>query len=550
MNRRRAAASLAVLSLFAAGATTTASVAFAAPNPASPFLRPANPDAVKPANTNPAPAVRAKAVSQAIAALRGTQTSFAGTSDDSYKPYTVAIDWTGVKHVRLERSYKGLPVEGGQVIVELAPDGSKIALTSEITQPMAISTTPKISAKQAQATSRGQLAGGLVTTMATPRLMVEGGQNHQPRLAWETLVQGMQADHQTPSKLHVVVDAVTGKVLTKHDEVETEEGTGNGIYNKNVKIDTTAGGSGFQLIDGAHGNGQTTNLNHATDGNGDVMSNSSNTWGSGDNSDPNSAGVDSHSGAALTWDFYKDTENRSGIFGDGRGVLSRDHYGDNYVNAFWDGQQMSYGDGQNNASPLTELDVSGHEMSHGVSGALTNWQENGETGGMNEGTSDIFGTLVEFHANLASNPPNYTIGELINLRGDGKPLRYLYQPSLDGNSPDCYDSNNGSLDPHYSLGPLIHWFFLLAEGSGNTQYGNSPTCNNSTLKGIGRDKAGKIWYQALASHANANENYAQARTDSIAAANDLFGANSAEGQAVSAAWDAVSNGGGSQAAKH
>jgi Zn-dependent metalloprotease len=323
--------------------------------------------------------------------------------------------------------------------------------------------------------------------------------------------------------------------------VETEEGTGNGIYNKNVKIDTTQGGSGYQLIDPSHGNGQTTNLNHAQDGNGDVFSNSSNTWGSGDNSDPASAGVDSHSGAALTWDFYKDTENRTGIFGDGRGVLSRDHYGDNYVNAFWDGQQMTYGDGQNNANPLTELDVSGHEMSHGVSGALVNWNDQGSTGGLNEGTSDIFGTMVEFHANLASDTPDYTIGELINLRGDGKPLRYMYQPSLDGQSPDCYDSNNGSLDPHYALGPLTHWFFLLAEGSGDTKWGNSPTCNNSTLKGIGRDKAAKIWYQTLASHANANEDYTSARTDSIAAANDLFGANSAEATAVGAAWDAVSN---------
>ncbi len=543
MNGRRTAVSLAVLSLLGAGVTTTATTAFASTATPSPFLRPAHPDAVKPANTNPAPAVRAKAVSQALAALRGTQTSFAGTSDDTYTPYTVAIDWTGVKHVRFERSHHGLPVEGGQVIVELAPDGSKIALTSEITQPIAVSTTPTLTPARAQAAARGQLADGVVTTMGAPRLVVAAPLRQRPRLAWDTLVQGFHADHQTPAKLHVVTDAATGALIWSHDEIETAEGTGKGIYNKPVKIQTTQNGNGYELVDPTHGNGQTTNLNHATDGNGDVFTNSSNDWGTGDNSDPASAGVDSHFGAGETWDFYKATENRDGVFGDGRGVPSRDHYGDNFENAFWDGQQMTYGDGQGNANPLTEIDVSGHEMSHGVTGALVNWSGGGDSGGMNEGSSDIFGTMVEFYANIPSNPPNYTIGELINFHGDGKPLRYMYHPSLDGKSPDCYNAGSEPSDPHLVGGPLNHWFFLLSEGSGDTKFGDSPTCDNSTLKGIGRDKAAKIWYQALASHANSNEDYPAARTDSIAAANDLFGADSAEAKAVDAAWKAVGVGG-------
>src|SRR3954452_4617319 len=201
---------------------------------------------------------------------------------------------------------------------------------------------------------------------------------------------------------------------------------------------------------------------------------------------------------------------------------------------------MTYGDGSGNARPLVEIDVAGHEMSHGVSGALVGWQENGETGGMNEGTSDIFGTLGEFYANNAKDTPDYTMGELININGDNKPLRYMYNPSLDGSSPNCYTSSNGSLDPHYSMGPLNHWFFLAAVGSGDHGYGNSPTCNSSTVTGIGNDKAGKIWYKALASYANSNENYANARTDSLKAAADLYGTHCTEYNAVNAAWAAVS----------
>src|SRR3954452_18349010 len=201
---------------------------------------------------------------------------------------------------------------------------------------------------------------------------------------------------------------------------------------------------------------------------------------------------------------------------------------------------MTYGDGSGNARPLVEIDVAGHEMSHGVSGALVGWQENGETGGMNEGTSDIFGTLGEFYANNAQDTPDYTMGELININGDNKPLRYMYNPSLDGRSPNCYTSSNGSLDPHYSLGPLTHWFFLLAVGSGDHGYGNSPTCNSTTLTGIGNDKSAKIWYRALASYASSSENYSRARTDSLKAAADLYGTHCTEYNAVNAAWAAVS----------
>ena len=199
-----------------------------------------------------------------------------------------------------------------------------------------------------------------------------------------------------------------------------------------MPIDLTQSGSTYSMKDPSHGNGFTTNLNHATSGTGTTFSNTTGTFGNGTNSDAASAGVDAHYGAAKTFDYYKNVHGRNGIFGNGAGVPSRTHYGNAYVNAFWDGSQMTYGDGSGNARPLVEIDVAGHEMSHGVSGALTGWEENGETGGMNEGTSDIFGTMVEFYANNAKDTPDYTMGELININGDNTPLRYMYNPSLDG----------------------------------------------------------------------------------------------------------------------
>ena len=470
----------------------------------------------------------------------------------------MVVDANGAADVRYDRTYKGLPTYGGDVVVHLGPDGGYRSLTTGAQTTGAISTTPTLTAGRAAALSRARFHG-TIASVAAPRLAVRMS-GHSATLVWETVVRGVRPD-QTPSALHVFVDAHHGTVLATSDEVDTfapatthpagttaghrsvapaTAGTGRSIYSGTVSLDLTQSGGSWSMRDPSHGNGYTTNLDHATSGTGSVFTNSTGSFGDGATDDPASAGVDAHYGAAETFDYYKNVQGRNGIFGDGRGVPSRTHYGNAYVNAFWDGQQMTYGDGQNDARPLVEIDVAGHEMSHGVSGALVGWEENGETGGMNEGTSDIFGTLVEFYANNPVDKPDYTMGELININGDGKPLRYMYQPSLDGQSPDCYDSGNGNLDPHYSLGPLSHWFFLTAVGSGDHGYGNSPTCNNSTVTGIGNDKAGKIWYKALASYANSNENYAQARVDSLRAAADLYGAHCAEYNTVDAAWAAVS----------
>ncbi|GAA4634517.1 M4 family metallopeptidase [Actinoallomurus vinaceus] len=567
MSKRRIATVSATAVLAVAGGLLTAPVAGAAPSQV-PAKSPAKP---QPAGhsaftkndftVNPSPSTRKQVVADARKALAAHKGTAHVKSGDAFTPRTVVVAKNGAADVRFDRTFHGLPVYGGDLIVHLKPGGAYRGLNTA-TPAAAVSTTPHVAAATAARTSRGQLAG-TVSKVGTPHLAV-WATGRSSQLVWETVVRGVRADR-TPSVLHVLVDAVKGKVVTKRDEIDTllspaqqraaeahakaapnggvsalTAGTGNSIYSGSVSIDLTQSGSTWTMKDPSHGNGYTTNLNHATSGTGTTFSNSTGTFGNGTNSDAASAGVDAHYGAAETFDYYKNVQGRSGIFGDGAGVPSRTHYGSAYVNAFWDGTQMTYGDGSGNARPLVEIDVAGHEMSHGVSGALTGWDETGETGGMNEGTSDIFGTMVEFYANNAKDTPDYTMGELININGDNKPLRYMYQPSLDGTSPNCYTSSNGSLDPHYSLGPLAHWFFLLAVGSGDHGYGNSPTCNSSTVTGIGNDKAGKIWYKALASYANSSENYAQARTDSLKAAADLYGTHCTEYNTVNAAWAAVS----------
>ena len=117
------------------------------------------------------------------------------------------------------------------------------------------------------------------------------------------------------------------------------------------------------------------------------------------------------------------------------------------------------------------------------------------------------------------------------------------KPSSDGASYDCWSALVGQDDVHYSSGVGNHFFYLLAEGSGaktlNGVSYNSPTCNGSTVTGIGRDAAAKIWYRALTVYMTSSTNYSGARTATLNAAKDLYGSGSTQYNAVAAAWSAV-----------
>ncbi|MEE1820734.1 M4 family metallopeptidase, partial [Streptomyces sp. BE20] len=335
-------------------------------------------------------------------------------------------------------------------------------------------------------------------------------------------------------------------VIRTFEGVQT--GTGHGVHVGEVPIGTTPTDSGYQLKDGTRGGTYTTDMGNGAPSDGSPFARPTDNWGDGLPSNRESAAVDAHFGVAATWDFYKNTFGRAGIRGDGVGASSRVHYGNGYVNAFWDDDCfcMTFGDGDGNTHPLTSVDVAGHEMTHGVTAATANLNYSGESGGLNEATSDILGTMVEFHADLPADTPDYLIGEKIDLHGDGAPLRFMDKPSKDGRSADYWRRGLGGIDVHYSSGVANHFFYLLSEGSGaktvNGVAYDSPTYDHSTLTGIGRDKAAAIWYRALTAYMTSTTNYAGARTATLHAAEDLYGAGSGEYTAVAAAWSAVNVG--------
>ncbi|GAA4349337.1 hypothetical protein GCM10023145_10830 [Angustibacter luteus] len=487
------------------------------------------------------------------ALIAGQQSAAASTaktlglaSGEQLQVKDVIRDANGATHVRYNRTYDGLRVVGGDLVVHEAPSGTVTSVDKAGSGKVAVaSTTPSVSATSAKST--GQSLAKASKEKSTSELVVYAA-GASPRLAYDVVTTGIKAD-QTPTRLHTIVDAETGATLTSYDDIRNASGTGKTLYSGNVTITTSGSGSSYTMTDTAHGNGTTTDLKGATSGNGTLFTDADNVWGNNATSDRASAAADAHYGAAATWDFYKNVMGRNGIFNNGTGVRSRVHYGNAYVNAFWDGSQMTYGDGSGNARPLVEIDVAAHEMSHGVTENTAGLAYTGDAGGLNEATSDIFGTSVEFYENNASDVGDYLIGEKININGNNTPLRYQDKPSRDGTSPDCWSTNTKNLDPHYSSGVGNHWFYLASEGSGaktiNGVSYNSPTCNSSTVTGIGRDAASKIWYRALSTYMVSSETYPQARNSTIKAAIDLYGASSSQCAGVAAAWSALSVAAGS-----
>ncbi len=490
---------------------------------------------------SPDPSVVARA-DQAIA-QHGEAVRAGGS--DKYTVSVANVDGDGAAHVRYIRKYHNLRVLGGDFVVHLNKDGAFDGASVGLAAPLTLGVTPKISAADAAAKAKDAFTGE-IGEIAKPELVVDASSGYG-RLAWETVISGMAEDGQTPSRLHVITDAVTGAVLTSFDEIMHVDGVGNSIYSGTVTISTSGSSGSYSMVDVDRGNGRTCDMNNRTSGTCTTFTDPDNTWGNGSNSNRQSAGVDAHYGAATTFDYFKNVHGRNGIFGNGQGVPSRVHYGSNYVNAFWDGSQMTYGDGSGNSRPLVAIDVAGHEMSHGVTERTANLTYSGESGGLNEATSDIFGTMVEFYSNNSSDPGDYDIGEEININGNGTPLRYMYNPSLDGRSHSCWSTSTNSVDVHYSSGVGNHFFFMLAEGSGSTQYGNSPVCGSApAVTGIGRDKAAKIWFRALADYFTSSTRYVNsgnpgntARAYTLRAATDLYGNCSTEYKTVQAAWTAV-----------
>ena len=502
------------------------------------------------------------AARRALGLIDGHSAAVRRADADAFVARDIVVDADGTEHARFARTWRGLPVIGGDLVVHSRNGqfrGASLTLDSRARPDL----RGGISADRA-IVEAGVAFGTGFDGVPTARKVVYA-RNATPVLAWEVLMKGTRAD-QTPTEMHFFVDARSGRILDRYDDIKTAKGKpgggggsttcttaasgiGQSLFSGDVALATSRCSDGsYQMRDGTRGGGQTSDMANRTNGMGTVLADADNNWGDNTTSNRATVAADAHHGVAETWDYFKAIHGRNGIANDGKGALSRVHYGRNYANAFWSDSCfcMTFGDGNSSIYPLVNVDVAGHEMSHGVTSRSADLTYSGESGGLNEATSDIFGTMVEYYANNSNDTPDYMIGEELYISNPNgtRALRYMFKPILDGASPDCYTGNIGSLDVHYSSGVGNHAFFLMAEGAavpaGFNLSASQLVCNGNTAAGgIGRDAASKVWYRALTVYMTSNTSYAGARAATLQAASDLYGSGSSQYNGVASAWSAV-----------
>jgi Zn-dependent metalloprotease len=510
----------------------------------------------------------------------------------TFESFRTSVDRNGVEHTRYQQFYNGVKVEFGMLIVH-SKNGNVTQVNGELYDTKDVNLVASLSKEAAFSHAKNYI--------------------HADKYLWESPSEAKIMAYTKPSgelvvfpdvntgKVHlaymydiyatapikrneVYVDAHTGHILyenpiikhanrlisdkevkqyaTKLEETMTfAAGTAATRYSGSRPIETTFSGGSYVLSDTSRGNGiNTYNCQTTTNYQNVDFTDNDNNWTTGEhnNAAKDNGALDAHWGAEMTYDFWMNTFNRDSFDGNGGAINSYVHYDTNYDNAFWNGSVMTYGDG-NSFDILTAIDVCGHEIGHAVCTYTANLAYQNQSGGMNEGFSDIWGACIEHYGRTgalsgATTSDVWLIGEDLFF----VPLRSMSDPLSRGN-PDTYLGNNwtttgdeGSCVPtggstgndycgvHNNSGVLNHWFYILTEGKSGTN--NAPAPDTYNVTGIGMEKAAEIAYLTERDYLTANSTYLDARNGSIAVALSLYCANSAEVTAVTNAWYAVNVG--------
>jgi Zn-dependent metalloprotease len=432
---------------------------------------------------------------------------------------SMVVDADGSQHMRFTQTKNGLLVVNAQLILHMDKAGnvylangdardSQTAMSQGIAKPVISADAAAFKASNAiSATDKSAKA---------ERVVYVRGSDDKLVLAHEIRVLGMGADGVPVDDL-VYVNAANGAIALTAPQVMTAKNREVHNLNHGTSLPGPLARTETQAAIGE----QSVDMNHALLG--------------------------------TVWDCYSTLFNRDSFDNAGAKLISSVHYSTNYVNAYWNSSQMVYGDGDGSTAINLSwsMDVTAHELTHAVTERTAGLNYSGESGGLNESMSDVFGNVCEsFRVGGAALPIDGTyadpwrgniayktwyVGEDIwtpSTAGDA--LRYMDDPARDGSSADYYSSSIGNLDVHYSSGLGNLAFKLLSTG------GTHPRGKSSiAVTGIGIAKAAQIWYRALTTYMTATTNYAAAKTATLSAASDLYGSTSAEYDSVKNTWEAL-----------
>jgi len=477
-------------------------------------------------------------------------------STNDFKVKNKYTDQLGLTTVRVQQYYNNVPVFGSDQIVNIAEDGvvkSFIGKVAKLEDKLSKNMNDKVSKKEAVELAKNDLGFTPEIVDAPKADIVVYMDGETPHYAYQV---ELVFDAPQPGYWNYFIEVATGDVLFKFNEIDSYGKGGTKPPKKprpgddsNYDPANTVTGTGTDVL----GNTQTITANHHTDGTyyladmtkgngvftydagystslpGSVWSDSDNVY----NASYDAPAVSSQNYMGITYDYYMNKFNRNSFDGNGAAVKSSVHVGSSYNNAYWNGSQFAFGDGDGYVFiPLSgAIDVVAHEFTHAVTSYTADLVYAYESGAINEAMSDIFGTAVEFYAN---EDPDWLCGEDIAGPGLGAvALRSLANPPLCGD-PDHVDdmylgsSDNGGV--HSNSGIYNKVAYLIGNGGNH---------NGINVSGQGVEVMEKVFYRALTVYMTSSTNFVQGRTACVQAAADLYGASSAQVTAVENAFTSV-----------
>jgi bacillolysin len=429
---------------------------------------------------------------------------------ESFEPAGEFADEMGQTHIRLQERINGLPVVGAEFIVHADADRNVIAMNGRFTPDRGLPREASVDGWSAiqRAAEQGGIENGSYSKWPVLTYIVNDRGN--AFLAWSVEVNYVDIDGEQRDTVYA--DATTGDLVLK------------AAHNQRARSRNTYTANNGTSLPG------TLVLTETT----------------GSTSDATLQAA--HNYAGTTYDYYLAVHNRNSYDNAGAMIKSSVHYSTSYNNAFWNGSQMVYGDGDGTTfGPLSKaLDVDAHELTHAVTERSAGLVYANESGALNEATSDIMGAAAESWNDGSVNTDTWKLGEDIYTPGTaGDALRTMNDPAASGDVdyyPDRYTGTADHGGVHTNSGIANLAFKLMVTGGTHPR---GKTSNNVTALSATAttsiEMASKIWYRALTVYMNSSTNYSAARTATANAATDLYGAAAAA--SVNGAWDAVGVGG-------
>ena len=461
--------------------------------------------------------------------------AFSGVKAHQYEvPGDVREVWrssgNGITQTRYQQYVGDAAVYGGQITV-LSRNGQRAAVVGNHYSNLSPSNQVKLSkagAREKVQRVRGNSGKFITTLYINPKNGIRFYEVDSQRFA---------------SRKVFHINAQTGAKIRAYNNLQEADEIGIGVKGGTKTLDVSVSGASHQLV--STDNRQATYDAQNTKklpGTLFVDPNSDGLWNLAGRTSPGQpAGVDAHYYANLTDDFYQKVFDRNSLDDDGMQMVSTAHFGKNYNNAFWNGSQMTYGDGD--GTTFIEfsggLDVATHEFTHGVTDFTSDLVYQGESGALNESFSDMMGNSIE---DYADENPDWQIGEDVYEAEDTVDgFRNMADPFED-EDPDYYTERyTGKKDSggvHTNSGIPNHAYYLVVNGGRNAGEARGHNHTGPLVQGIGLPAAEQIFYAGFTS-LQSTATMSQARAATVTAATALYPENPQMADSTADAWEAV-----------